>query len=99
MTTYLIEGIPNGMAIHRWEDIKRATLSPDAIRTAEDHARALVEIESLWDAELGTSEGYRLEALATLVDAYEQEHFPIPSPEIKGGAAPHLQSGEPKKTP
>lgn len=53
-----------------------------AIRTPEDHAWALAQIESLWDkAEPGTSEGDRFEVLSTLIDAYEREHFPIPAPD------------------
>jgi HTH-type transcriptional regulator/antitoxin HigA len=41
------------------------------------HKRALKRIEDLWDAEPGTPEGAELDALATLVDAYERKHFPI----------------------
>ena len=52
------------------------------IRTAEDHKRALKEIERLWDkAKPGTADGDRFEVLGTLVDAYEEEHFPIPDPD------------------
>jgi HTH-type transcriptional regulator/antitoxin HigA len=52
------------------------------IRTAEDHKRALKEIERLWDkAKPGTPDGDRFEVLGTLVDAYEEEHFPIPDPD------------------
>jgi HTH-type transcriptional regulator / antitoxin HigA len=47
------------------------------IRTDEDHAAALREIERLWGAEAGTSEGDRLDVLATLVDAYEDHRWPI----------------------
>jgi HTH-type transcriptional regulator/antitoxin HigA len=41
----------------------------------------LEEIEGLWDAEPGTPEGDRLEVLMTLVEAYEDEHHPIPLPD------------------
>lgn len=52
------------------------------IRTAVDHKRALKEIERLWDkVEPGTPDGDRFEVLGTLVDAYEEEHFPIPAPD------------------
>jgi HTH-type transcriptional regulator/antitoxin HigA len=52
------------------------------IRTAEDHRRALREIERLWDrAEPGTPDGDRFEILSALVDAYEREHVEIPSPD------------------
>jgi HTH-type transcriptional regulator/antitoxin HigA len=52
------------------------------IRTADDHAWALATLESLWaNAEPGTPEGDHFEVLATLVNAYEQEHFPVPPPD------------------
>ena len=51
------------------------------IRTNGDHERALLEIQRLWGAKEGTADGDRLDVLATLVDAYEQKHFPIDAPE------------------
>ena len=47
------------------------------IRTKQDHERALRRIETLMDAEVGTEEGDELEVLATLVEAYEEKHFPM----------------------
>jgi HTH-type transcriptional regulator/antitoxin HigA len=47
------------------------------IHTKEDHAAALAQIESLWDAEPGTPEHDTLENLGTLVSAYEDIHWPI----------------------
>jgi HTH-type transcriptional regulator / antitoxin HigA len=51
------------------------------IRTNADHEKALLEIQRLWDAKEGTSDGDRLDVLVTLVDAYENEHFPIDPPD------------------
>jgi HTH-type transcriptional regulator/antitoxin HigA len=51
------------------------------IRNDADHAAALREIERLWDAKEGTPEGDRLDVLATLVEAYEDKHFPIDAPD------------------
>lgn len=51
------------------------------IKTETDYEAALKEIEQLFDAELGTLEGDRLEVLVTLVEAYEDEHYPIPAPD------------------
>ena len=51
------------------------------IKTESDHAAALREIERLWGADEGTAGGDRLEVLATLVEAYEQAHFPIDAPD------------------
>ena len=50
------------------------------IRTEVDYEWALLEIERLFDAPLGTPECDRLDILATLVEAYEVEHDPIPLP-------------------
>ena len=51
------------------------------IRTKRDHESALKEIERLWGAKIGTPEGDRLDVLATLVDAYEAEHYPMDPPD------------------
>jgi HTH-type transcriptional regulator / antitoxin HigA len=56
-----------------------STIRP--IRTARDHVAALKEIERLWGARSGTPEGDRLDVLATLVDAYETEHYPMEAPD------------------
>ena len=48
------------------------------IRTDEDHAAALEEIDRLWGADPDTSDGARLEILLTLVYAYEEAHHPMP---------------------
>jgi HTH-type transcriptional regulator / antitoxin HigA len=50
------------------------------IRSERDHEAALSEIECLWGAKAGTLKGNRLDVLATLVEAHEQEHFPIDPP-------------------
>lgn len=47
------------------------------IRTDDDHKAALREIDRLWGAEKGTPDGDRLDVLATLVDVYESEHYPV----------------------
>lgn len=49
------------------------------IRIEEDYEAALAAIGRLWGARSGTSEGDRLEVLATLVD--EAEHYPIDPPD------------------
>ena len=56
-----------------------AELKP--IRSKADHKKALAEIERLWGAKSGTPEGDRLDVLATLVDAYETEHYPMDPPD------------------
>jgi HTH-type transcriptional regulator / antitoxin HigA len=42
------------------------------------HSRALKRIEQLWDATAGSAAELELDALATLVDAYERKIFPVP---------------------
>lgn len=51
------------------------------IRTSADYETALLEVEGLWGAKLGTPEGDRLDVLATLIDAYESELYPIDPPD------------------
>jgi HTH-type transcriptional regulator / antitoxin HigA len=48
------------------------------IRTQRDYKAALAEIERVFEAKPGTPDGDRLEILATLVEAYEERHHPIP---------------------
>src|ERR1700751_3964217 len=51
------------------------------IRTKADHRAALAQVERLWGAKAGTAEGDRLDVLATLIDAYESEHYPMDPPD------------------
>jgi HTH-type transcriptional regulator / antitoxin HigA len=57
----------------------RSELKP--IRSKADHRNALREVERLWGAKSGTPEGDRLDVLATLIDAYETEHYPMDPPD------------------
>lgn len=47
------------------------------IRTDDDHAAALREIEALWGAAEGSEDGDRLDVLVTLVEAYEDKRWPL----------------------
>jgi HTH-type transcriptional regulator/antitoxin HigA len=51
------------------------------IRTKRDYETALKEVERLWGAKAGTPRGDRLDVLATLIDAYEAEHYPMDPPD------------------
>jgi HTH-type transcriptional regulator/antitoxin HigA len=62
------------------------------IRNEADYDWALAEIERLFQARAGTPEGDRLEVLATLVEAYEQVHHPIPPPDPVEALLYHLES-------
>jgi HTH-type transcriptional regulator / antitoxin HigA len=56
-----------------------ATIKP--IRTEEDYEATLLRIESLMMAEAGTPEVDELEVLGTLVELYEETHFPMGWPD------------------
>jgi HTH-type transcriptional regulator / antitoxin HigA len=51
------------------------------IRSERDYESALKEVERLWGAKAGTRDGDRLDVLATLIDAYEAEHYPMDPPD------------------
>jgi HTH-type transcriptional regulator / antitoxin HigA len=51
------------------------------LRTKADYEKALAEVERLWGAKSGTQKGDRLDVLATLIDAYEAEHYPMDPPD------------------
>jgi HTH-type transcriptional regulator/antitoxin HigA len=57
----------------------RRDLKP--IRSETDYEAALAEAERLWGAKSGTPDGDRLDVLATLIDAYEAEHYLIDPPD------------------
>lgn len=54
-----------------------------AIRNDDDLAWAIVEVSAYFDnqPELGTEEADRFDVLSTLIEAYEDEHYPIEAPE------------------
>ena len=47
------------------------------IRNDDDLRAAIKEIDRLWGAPLGSDDGDKLDVLATLVDAYERDHFRV----------------------
>ena len=51
------------------------------IRGEADYERALRRVEELWDSPKGSAESDELDILATLIEAYEQEHYPIELPD------------------
>jgi HTH-type transcriptional regulator/antitoxin HigA len=62
------------------------------IKTEADYEAALKEIEGLFDAVPNTPAGDRLEVLTTLVEAYEEQHYPIPSPDPVEAILYHMES-------
>lgn len=51
------------------------------IRTDEEHAEVLREIEALWDAEPGSPRHDRSEVLGILASAYEETRWPMDPPD------------------
>jgi HTH-type transcriptional regulator/antitoxin HigA len=52
------------------------------IRSEADYDAAVAEIDRLWDAAPGTDDGDKLDILATLVEKYENERWPIDSSRV-----------------
>ena len=50
------------------------------IRSEADYQRALRRVEALWDSRQGSPASDELDVLATLIEAYEREHYPIDLP-------------------
>jgi len=51
------------------------------IKTEKEYEAALKEIERLFDADPNTPDGDLLDIWVTLVEVYEDEHYPIPLPD------------------
>jgi HTH-type transcriptional regulator/antitoxin HigA len=51
------------------------------IRTEADYNAALTEIETLWDAPVGTPDGDKLDVLIALVVYYEDQHWQVECPD------------------
>jgi len=51
------------------------------IKSTSDYGAALKEIDSLMMATPDTPEGEKLDVLVTLVEAYEQKHYPLDLPD------------------
>lgn len=51
------------------------------IKSEQDYDDALAEIDKIFDADIDTPDGDRLDVLATLVEAYEAKHWPIEDPD------------------
>jgi HTH-type transcriptional regulator/antitoxin HigA len=51
------------------------------IKTEKDYDLALERVNTLFDAEPNTVEADELDILVTLIEKYEQIHYPIPEPD------------------
>jgi HTH-type transcriptional regulator/antitoxin HigA len=62
------------------------------IRTEDEYEGALREIEPLFAAVPGSRDADRLEVLATLIEAYESRHHPVPPPDPIDAIVYHMES-------
>jgi HTH-type transcriptional regulator/antitoxin HigA len=51
------------------------------IKSKKNYSDAIHRMEELWGAKSGTPAGDELDILATLIDKYEEEKFPIEAPD------------------
>lgn len=51
------------------------------IKSEKDYQKALKRLEVIFDARPGTKDGDELEILGILIEKYEDEHYPIESPD------------------
>jgi HTH-type transcriptional regulator / antitoxin HigA len=61
------------------------------IKTNRDYRRALKEIEGLMTARRNTPDGDRLDVLVTLVESWEQKHYPIDLPDAVEAIKYHME--------
>ena len=64
------------------------------IRSKADYETALKTIDQLWDAAQGSTEADQLDVLVTLVEAYEEKHYPIPPPDPIEAILHYMESQE-----
>ena len=63
------------------------------IKTAADYEWAIAEITPYFEnePEVGSPEGDRFDVLATLIEAYENRHYPIETPDPVEAISAHLE--------
>ena len=62
------------------------------IRTELDYEEALKDVERLWGTVPGTPDGDRFEVLFTLVESYEEQHYPILPPDPVAAIEYYMES-------
>jgi HTH-type transcriptional regulator/antitoxin HigA len=51
------------------------------IKTETDYTQALKRLETIFSAEIGTTESDEADVLGLLIDEYEKKHYPIEAPD------------------
>ena len=69
-----------GSLIVALQQASRAThREADAVTSRNDAVeQKRIAEQRLWESKLGTPDGDRFEVLVTLIEAYEDEHYPMP---------------------
>ncbi len=62
------------------------------LKTETDYKEALAEIDRLFDAAPETPDGDCLDVLTLLVEAYEEQHYPIPPPDPVAALEYYMES-------
>lgn len=60
----------------------------ESIENEADYKAALELADALWEAEPGTPDGDRYDALVKRIEAYEDVHWPLDPPDTESEAAP-----------
>jgi len=64
----------------------------NAITTEEEYEAALNEVERLFELDSNSLDVARMENLCNLIEAYEDEHYPIPEPNLIAKIPYYLES-------
>lgn len=51
------------------------------LKTEADYRKALVRLETIFDAPIGTADGDEADLLGLIIDEYEKKHYPIEAPD------------------
>ncbi|MDE0466684.1 MAG: transcriptional regulator [Candidatus Poribacteria bacterium] len=70
------------------------TMDIKPIRSEADYETALKSIDQLWDAAQGSTEADQLDVLVTLVEVYEEKHYPILPPDPIEAILHYMESQE-----
>jgi len=69
-------------------------MNPEPINTEESYQQALNRLEQIFHAPDGTKKGEEAEILALLIEKYEDEHYPIGSPDPIEAIKFHMEQKE-----
>lgn len=68
------------------------------IKTEVDYEKALARVDKLWGSKKETSAGDELEVWVTLIEAYEDEKYPIDAPDPVSAIEYYMEENKLKRT-